>query len=421
MKKFKKFKVVAVAVCGLCFFASCSSDEADGIVNNSGNTDVVQVGYIDANGNITKNGDVKNQVLCFGSEEQYNAFTRKIKSISTDEKKDFFDELGFNNLKKIEEIADCELDSIGENCSCEVDFRNEYKKYVSRYAKALVTNKLDSTDLSLYVPASADEDLYPYIVGVNKMVVVNNQPRIINFFDGMNSLDEKMFATKSDVQEMLVTEKGKRKATYWHGENVNGKNVKATGTNDVKCSKMDCSLKVHFSCDVKRTGDKEGDVLFHFGAQKKMWYGWKRTSREFYFWVEGMCSRPGMNIPINTGKELTLSDDNSYVVQIPRLNLYGLTCTRCRNERRPKYCDIGSETFPVMNIWPERTLDPRVGGMKAYLYTYHLIGKVTIWMMCHGEKFKEDELFAKANEGFFENYPCVVCNIDKNIEWKPYK
>lgn len=220
----------------------------------------------------------------------------------------------------------------------------------------------------------------------------------------MNSLDKKMFATKTDVQETLVTEKGKRKAIT-SGKTTNAKNIKATGTNDVKCDKMDSSLKVHFSCDLERTGNETANIMFHFGAQKKMWYGWKRTSREFYFTVDDN------RFSIRTGTS-TMSDDNSFVCQVTGTNLYGLTCTRCRNEKRPKFCDIGSETFPVAVTW---------AGMlpfsKEFRYRAEARGKVTIWMMCHGEKFKEDEIPAKVKEGFFDNYPCVVCNIDKSIAW----
>ena len=38
-------------------------------------------------------------------------------------------------------------------------------------------------------------------------------------------------------------------------------------------------------------------------------------------------------------------------------------------------------------------------------------------MMCHGEKFKEDEILAKVRDGFFDNYPCVVCNIHGDVFW----
>lgn len=153
-KKMKKSKVITSFVCVLCSLFSCSSDDIENISNNSGNEEIIKVAYIDDNGNITNSGEVKNQVLCFASEAKYNEFVNKLKNLSNEEKAHTIKKLGFTNLNELAKIADTELDSIGENSNNEAEFRTKYNSYLNKYAEVFVTNKYDSLDLSLYIPAS---------------------------------------------------------------------------------------------------------------------------------------------------------------------------------------------------------------------------------------------------------------------------
>ena len=394
-KKMKKSKVITSFVCVLCSLFSCSSDDIENISNNSSNEEIIKVAYIDDNGNITNSGEVKNQVLCFDSEANYNEFIKKLKNLSNEEKAHTFKKLGFTNLNELAKIADTELDSIGENSNNEAEFRTKYNSYLNKYAEVFVTNKYDSLDLSLYIPASSDEDIDPYIVSASKTIVINGNARKISFLNEMNSVDERMYGTQKDVQIHPLEINENRNASTT-------RSVVGTGTNGVICSKLDCGMKVIFSCEVLI----EGTVQFHFGAQKKMWYGWTRTNREFYF-------APSDNISgFFIGQGLaTLSNKNSYLIKLGKHNFYGLTCNSCGGK---KFCNIGSEEFPVGRIQ-----GTPVNGNSNILH-YNMQGSITIWMMCHGEKFSYEEACRNIENGFFAEYPCVVCSINLQGYCFPY-
>ena len=407
-KKMKKSKVITSFVCVLCSLFSCSSDDIENISNNSGNEEIIKVAYIDDNGNITNSGEVKNQVLCFASEAKYNEFVNNLKNLSNENKENTFKELGFTNLKEIVKIADAELDSIGETSNSETEFRNKYNSYVSKYANVLTTNKYDSLDLSLYVPTSADEEVDPYIVGASKTIVINGNARKINFHNDMNSKDKKMYGTKDNVQVLSPETNGNentpitRNISPYPWDNNIGWNVKKTGENGVKSPWLDNGIKVIFACNVIRIAPAVGIVEFHFGAQKKMWYGSKRTNREIFFSPVTISG-----FKINTGTQTT-SNKDSYIIkatdyyepytQKQPYPLYGFTCKNCNKNR--KFCDIGSEEFPVGVVEP-------TPGYTAF--HYDISGAIAIWIMCHGEKHTYDNI----NE-FSQFYPCVVCFINQS-------
>jgi hypothetical protein len=399
-KKMKKSKVITSFVCVLCSLFSCSSDDIENISNNSGNEEIIKVAYIDDNGNITNSGEVKNQVLCFASEAKYNEFVNNLKNLSNENKENTFKELGFTNLKEIVKIADAELDSIGETSNSETEFRNKYNSYVSKYANVLTTNKYDSLDLSLYVPTSADEEVDPYIVGASKTIVINGNARKINFHNDMNSKDKKMYGTKDNVQVLSPEINGNDNTLITRSDDrlpwsipYMPWNIKGEGKNGINSPWLDCGIKVIFSCNVIRIAPAAGIVEFHFGAQKKMWYGSKRTNREIYFMPINIS---GFNI--NTGTQTT-SNKNSYIIKANNnSDLYGLTCKSCEKDR--KFCNIGSEEFPVGYL----NTTPGLGGV-----SYKISGAIVIWIMCHGEKYTYNNVTLNTRE-----YPSVVCYLDQS-------
>lgn len=396
----KKIKIITSFACALCSLFSCSSDDIEIVSNDLCNTKNIKVAYIDANGKISNNGKVTNQVLCFESEAEYNEFVNKLKTLSNEDKENTFNRLGFTNLKELVKIADAELDSIGENSNNETEFRHNYNIYVSKYANTLTTNKYDSLDLSLYVPTSADEEVHPYIVGASKTIIINGNAKKINFQNDMNSADKKMYGTKDNIQVLSPNEPTSitRGDLPWSIPNKPW-NIKAFGENGVKSPWLDCGMKIIFQCNVIRTGRESGIVEFHFGAQKKMWYGSKRTNREIYFQAFNLN---GFNI--NTGTQTT-SNKDSYIIRIgnSQSSFFGLTCKNC--EKNNKFCNIGSEEFPVGNL----KVTGGFGGV-----SYKISGTIVIWIMCHGEKFTYDEVYTKSMGDFFKDYPSVVCTINQS-------
>ena len=264
MKKSNKFALVAF-ICLL--FASCTSED----LNNFGNaSDVLDVVFVDSNGSITKSGDKQNQVLSFSTEAQYNDFIQKVRSLSKAERMQFFESIGFNNLVKISEEADKELDYIGDNSKSVEDFAAQYASYTKKYNDVLVPNKFDSSDLSLYIPSSVDDDINPFIVGKRKQIAIDGHLRNISFSDDMNSTDKDLFAKEHTVIDADKVAKLKSRGSVSTPESewpVNGF-IEKRG-----------SKKTVFSFYTSGT-----DVKFHFGTQKKMWYGWKRDhDRHIFF------------------------------------------------------------------------------------------------------------------------------------------
>lgn len=403
----KKNKAITSFACVLCSLFSCSSDDIENVSNDSGNTGNVKVAYIDANGNITNNGEVTNQVLCFESEAKYNEFVNNLKNLSNEDKENTFNSLGFTNLKELVKIADAELDSIGENSNNETEFRNKYNDYTKKYADVLTTNKYDSLDLSLYIPASSNEEVDPYIVGASKTIVINGNARKINFQNEMNSADKKMYGTKDNVQVLSINTKDNKNTAITRSEETQHLpwappsspwNIKKTDVNGIISPWLDCGMKVIFSCEVIRTGQLSGIVQFHLGAQKKMWYGSTRTTRPIFFRAYNI-----KGFQLNSGPQTT-SNKNSYIINIHNTGLYGFTCKNCNKKK--EFCNIGSEEFPVGDVGT-----PLLSAKKVY---YNISGTIIIWIMCHGEHFSHDEVIYSLPDDFFKNYNSVVCEINQS-------
>lgn len=210
-------------------------------------------------------GDFDTMSLQFASETDLQEVLNKFVNMSADEKIAFTDALGFVSLEKLYQIADAELDSIGASAVSETDFRKKYAEYKEKYSGIFVFNNQQSDDLSPYIPASSEDDGFAYLLGVNHSVVIGNSIRKVGFSNMMREEDD-----------LLYNEESSNVVTRAEAIPVNGFKV------------ISGSKKTTFSASVKYGelaspgSPKWYKLYFHFGAQKKMWYGWKRdTARDF--------------------------------------------------------------------------------------------------------------------------------------------
>lgn len=208
------------------------------------------------------NVPVENLALQFKSETEFQRFLSIMKKKSHDERIHTIASIGMTSLEELLVMADKELDAIGEQAKDEADFRLKYNRYKDRYKKVFVFNENKDDDLSIYIPASSN-DLNSYIAGPNKMVVIGDRVDTIPFKQEMRDGDKFLFA--SSLPE--YNEKASTRA-FPTEDGVNG------------FIKRDGSKKYIFG--VSLVG-YSSEVNMHFGAQKKMWYGWKRDNNRDFF------------------------------------------------------------------------------------------------------------------------------------------
>ncbi|MCI6671200.1 MAG: DUF4848 domain-containing protein [Prevotella sp.] len=267
-----KKKVFTILLGFLGMFSSCNQSD---VIEEQVLTNYPQLMYLDNKGQISNQGDSLQQILSFGTLDDYENFKSYLRTLNKNELKIFFKKLRFRNIEEIAENADAELERIGTLSTSKDDFYKRYKRYVKKYENILVRNSSDTTDLSLYIPASNDEVIDKSIVSATKAIVVAGKVLKIPFSEEINSRDKNIFATE-----------------YQCVENKNAMNKAPLSSYEFE---RDWPLngfiekrghkKTIFSCKVI----KRKYVELHFGAQKKMWYGWKRDNdRNFFFATEAL-------------------------------------------------------------------------------------------------------------------------------------
>lgn len=220
------------------------------------------------NGTITDNTNgIKNDTtltLAFRDEAAFETVKRTLLQMNEEDRKNYSSRYGLVNISKIAEIADEELEEIGASCTTMENFVHAYNALKIKYMNILVSNKHDSTDLSLYVPASDDENVYPYITGINHKIVIGNKILDLQFYDRVNKSDSITFIHTNPHKSGLRRSRATDNEMSWDVNSFN---------------EDDGDKKVTFRASI------DGDhIMFHFGAQKKMWYGWKRDNyRELFF------------------------------------------------------------------------------------------------------------------------------------------
>lgn len=275
MKNFVKLMLLAFPF----VFASCADDE-----NMQSVTQEVKMPHVitvNSSPSITRASDKVQgeRVLAFDNETDFKQFVAYLKGKSSKQRVEILATIGFDCLQEINEKADKELDEIGTKATSEEDFKNKYEAYKDKYKGILVPNTSDTSDLSLYLPATQDTVIAPYIVGKCNKIMVANSLREIPFSNQMNEDDKIVFATDYAAHQTTssrTVEKDYGNEDKWP---VNGFKDRTGGK------------KTIFGCSVN--GDKK--LVFHFGAQKKMWYGWKRDTRNFFFRLAEMRGVNNLN------------------------------------------------------------------------------------------------------------------------------
>lgn len=230
-------------------------------------------------------GDNEQLALKFASEDIYNSVVAQLSTMTTKEKMAYVRDLGLISLQETSMLADEELEKIGKESSNENEFKNKYEAYKDKYEGILIANKYDMNDLSLYVPDG--DNVLTYLINEAKILVVGEEIRTVNLKNDMSNSDKAVFAPQVNT---LYS-----RATTWY---ENGFNVEYAGGN------KQLTFAVSIANAVERT------VNVHLGAQKEMWYGWKRdTAREFYFesYLENF---------------VYLATTGTHVVEVPRSQRY---------------------------------------------------------------------------------------------------
>ena len=199
--------------------------------------------------------------LQFDSKTAYDATIGQLETMSVTERLAFAESYGLQSLQQLAVEADAELEQIGAEATNEADFRTKYEAYKAKYAGVLISNPYDSSDLSLYVPDG--DKLFTYLINDNCMVAIGDKLEKVRLQDDMSASDKSAFVSDIPTPVALADN------TKWYTNKFNEKYY-------------DGNKKLNFELSIQNPSDYTMNV--HMGAQKSMWYGWKRDSaREFYY------------------------------------------------------------------------------------------------------------------------------------------
>lgn len=235
---------------------ACSDyDEANSVIPTSG--DEIEIVQISGNAvsRVKTRGSSNRDDLAFSfaSMEAYSKFKAKLLKMNETQRMEYVEKLGVKSLKKIEDLADEELEKIGNTALNEEDFRQKYENYKEKYSGILIPNSQDNTDLNLYAPDGKNIDAF--IANSQKQFVINN--RIVNA-DLKNQIDcisNRVYAAPLMQNNDYPINKGS-----WQPKS--GK-------------------KVYFEAERAYQ-----EIIFKAHARKKMWYGWKNDPHRVFY----MCA-----------------------------------------------------------------------------------------------------------------------------------
>lgn len=135
-----KKKVFPILLGFLGMFSSCNQSD---VIEEQVLTNYPQLMYLDNKGQISNQGDSLQQILSFGTLDDYENFKSYLRTLNKNELKIFFKKLRFRNIEEIAENADAELERIGTLSTSKDDFYKRYKRYVKKYENILVRNSSD--------------------------------------------------------------------------------------------------------------------------------------------------------------------------------------------------------------------------------------------------------------------------------------
>jgi len=247
---------MVMMLCSMWSFTSCNNEESLGETSNSQNVKTVWV----ANGEIFENQTRATQddavpALCFKDKTSLRLFKEQLQNMTDEEKMKVIGKYGIKNPHNIANIADDELEKIGEETHNESEFKALYNQYVEKYKGILIRNTIDPTDYSLYVP---DEDnMETFICNQQGVYVVGNEIQ------------------KADVSNQL-SESTQKAARALMGNNTLA--ATSDGTNTL-VYRPRSNLKIYFEAYMPNIY-----LWVKMYAQKHMWYGWKNDpNRKYYF------------------------------------------------------------------------------------------------------------------------------------------
>lgn len=192
MKKF----YLGLASLMLITLHSCSQDELESTpINEPQDIKVVHIidGNVSTASTRTNDANYATMALQFNSEAEVQKLLDDLEEMSIDERLKFTDSLGFISLEKLLRIADEELDSLGASATSESDFRVKHAAYKEKYSNFFIFNNQQEDDLSPYIPTSEEGDIYAFLVGENRKIVIGNVIYDITFSDTMREEDALLY------------------------------------------------------------------------------------------------------------------------------------------------------------------------------------------------------------------------------------
>ncbi len=224
--------------------------------------------------------DEKQLALRFKDFSSLENFKNKLNEVTDEEKLQIINNYGISTLHNIATIADEELEKIGNSASSESEFRMLYESYKQKYANYLITNYIDKTDLTLYVP---DEDnIESYISNTNGFYVVGEQVIKANLnnqlSESITRLSKAAITPNSNTPvNTSVFSPKKKKKVYFDAYMVN----------------VHMRVKMH--------------------CKKKMWYGWKNDPHRHYYFDPSLSSNFSFLSIGQSGQEIVVSPLPRYV------------------------------------------------------------------------------------------------------------
>lgn len=233
-------------------FIACSEEEETAKDNTTikESTGISTVTISNGKISSTKSYSPGETALSFDTESDYQSFKQKLASESDEIKMNLVNNYGVDNLHNLADTADQELEEIGAKATSEDEFRRVYENYKKKYSNFLISNNIDTTDLTLYVPQ--EDNVETFIANRNGLYVVNNQIKKI-------SLDKVLSNSIKSISEKNIL------------SNIEG-------VNEIVFRPLS-NKKIYFQSYM--IGDH---VWVKMYAKKHMWYGWKNDPyRNYYF------------------------------------------------------------------------------------------------------------------------------------------
>jgi len=284
---------------------SCNDDDiaSSSKISNTPSIQLVQVSGdsvipIVSSKTRTNDSEQSNYAIKFATQGDYENFITKMTALKSNERINYIDSIGLTSMQKILTDADKELDKIGNEATSEGYFRTKYQQYKNKYKSLFIFNTFDPSDLSPYMK-DCGNDVNPCIVGTNHLIVIGNTIKKINFQNRMTENDSILFATPYNTS----VPKSLTRSTEDNTVNENGVIYKQDGIKHI--------VSFYFY--------EANAIRMHLGAQKHMWYGWKRTSRDFFVKVGGIID---FHYAVNPDKDEGFTSTPLYMYVYENVSTY---------------------------------------------------------------------------------------------------